>query len=105
MKPAKNHRSGIWGIPVLQAFAPPAEPPTASNHDVKTSDQILEAGIETLPAEVMPVRIHRAGYRRWRFCRGGGRAPGCEPIRGRLVADSSPPPLTVLRRRRSRPKF
>ena len=54
MNPINNHRSGIWGIPVLRAFAPPAEPPTALNPDATTSALILEAGIETLPAEVTP---------------------------------------------------
>ena len=54
MNPANNHRSSIWDIPVLRAFAPPAEPPTALNPYPSTSDLIPGAGIDPLPAEVMP---------------------------------------------------
>ena len=53
MNPINNHRTGIWAVPVLRAFAPPAEPPTVPNPDVMPSGLILDAGSESPPpAEV-----------------------------------------------------
>ena len=54
MNPINNHRSSIWDIPVLRAFAPPTEPVTVPHPDASKSDLIPEAGIEPLPSELTP---------------------------------------------------